>query len=213
MRNWIALIGFTLIGFVLFITLHEYWRGILARMRVQGENFFIALSRLTTRNRRRYGGYIIHIAMVVMAIGILGIEVFQKTTQKSLAIGERLDIAGYSIQYDSLAQFNHDDGRKITRAVLSVFKEGEFLQELYPRFDIYPGGQPMTIPGVRTTLVDDLYVVLVNWEDISPLLTPFKVYYNPLINWLWIGSLLFILGYVVAAWPEKERIALQGSEG
>jgi cytochrome c-type biogenesis protein CcmF len=203
-RNWIALVGFTLIAFVLFITLHEYWRGVRARMKSQGEGFFTALTRLFARNRRRYGGYLIHIAIVVMAIGILGIEVFQTTTQKSLAVGESLDLSGYTVRYDSLAQFDHTDGRYVTRAVMSVFKDGNFLQEIHPRYDLYPNGQPMTIAGVRTTLADDLYVVLVNWEDVSISQAPFKVYHNPLINWLWIGSLLFILGYLVAAWPEKE---------
>ncbi len=202
--NWIALIGFTLVAFVIFITLHEYWRGVRARMKAQGEGLLTALIRLVSRNRRRYGGYLIHIAMVVMAIGILGIEVFQTTTQQSLAIGESLTLDGYTIRYDSLAQFPHADGRFVTRAVLSVFKDGKFLQELYPRYDLYPDGQPMTIPGVRTTLADDLYVVLVNWEDVSTMQAPFKVYHNPLINWLWIGSLLFIFGYAVAVWPQKE---------
>jgi cytochrome c-type biogenesis protein CcmF len=205
MRNWIALVGFTLIAFVIFITLHEYWRGVRARMRAQGEGFFAALARLASRNRRRYGGYIIHIAMVVMAIGILGIEVFQTTTQQSLATGESLELSGYTVRYDSLAQFTYTDGRYVTRAVMSVFKDGKFLQEIYPRYDLYPDGQPMTIAGVRTTLADDLYVVLVNWEDVSTAQAPFKVYHNPLINWLWIGSILFICGYIVAVWPEKEQ--------
>ncbi len=205
MRNWIALIGFTLIAFVIFITLHEYWRGVRARMKAQEENLFTALWRLVARNHRRYGGYLIHIAMVVMAIGILGIEVFQTTTQRSLAVGDSIELADYTVRYDSLAQFNHADGRFVTRAVMSVFKDGQFLQELYPRYDVYPGGQPMTIAGVRSTLVDDLYIVLVNWEDVSVAQAPFKVYHNPLINWLWIGSLLFVLGYAVAAWPEKDQ--------
>jgi cytochrome c-type biogenesis protein CcmF len=204
MRNWIALIGFTLIAFVVSITLYEYWRGVRARMKSQGEGLFVALYRLVSRNRRRYGGYLIHIAMVVMAIGILGIEVFQTTTQQSLAIGESLDLAGYTVRYDSLAQFEHTDGRYVTRAVLSIFRDGEFLQEIYPRYDLYPDGQPMTIPGVRTTLADDLYVVLVNWENVSAFQAPFKVYHNPLINWLWIGSLLFVFGYAVTAWSQKE---------
>ncbi len=205
MRNWIALVGFTLIAFVLFITLYEFWRGVRARMKSQGEGLFTALARLVSRNRRRYGGYLIHIAMVVMAIGILGIEVFQTATQQSLAVGESLDLAGYTVRYDSLAQFEHTDGRYVTRAVLSIFRDGEFLQEVYPRYDLYPDGQTMTIPGVRTTLADDLYVVLVNWENLSVFQAPFKVYHNPLINWLWIGSLIFILGYAVAAWPQKEQ--------
>jgi cytochrome c-type biogenesis protein CcmF len=204
-HNWIALLGFTLVAFVIFITFYEYWRGIRARQRTQGENFFVALSRLTARNRRRYGGYIVHIAVVVMALGILGIESFQTQTQKTLAVGENIQIAGYTLRYDSLAQFPYTDGRIVTRAVVSVFRGGNLLGELYPRYDYYPDGQPMTIPAIRSTLADDLYIVLVNWEDVSTLQTPFKVYDNPLVVWLWIGSFIFIFGTLVAAWPERER--------
>ena len=191
-------------AFVVFITLYEYWRGVRARQKGQGENFFIALSRLTARNRRRYGGYIIHIAMVVMAIGILGIDIFQTQTQQTLAVGQEMQISGYTLRYDSLAQFPYVDGREVTRAVLTVFKDGKSLGELYPRYDLYPDGQPMTVPAIHSTLADDLYVVLVNWENVSVEQTPFKVYHNPLVNWLWIGSVTFVLGFLVAAWPEKE---------
>lgn len=204
MRNWIALTGFALISFVIFITFQEFYRGVRARMVVTKENYFVAFLHLISHNRRRYGGYVIHISMVVMAIGILGIEVFQKSTQKSLAIGEYLDISEYRVQFDSLAQFGHSDGRYITRAVVSIYKDEKFLQKIYPRYDQYPNGQVITISGVRSTLWDDLYVVLVNWEDISSDQAPFKIYYNPLINWLWIGSLLFILGYLIIAWPRRE---------
>jgi cytochrome c-type biogenesis protein CcmF len=205
-RNWIALLGFTLVALVIFITIYEYWRGVRARRKAQDEGYFTALFQLTTRNRRRYGGYIIHIAMVVMAIGIIGIEVFQTQTQQTLAIGQEMWISGYTLRYDSLAQFPYMDGRQVTRAVLSVFRNGKLLGELHPRYDIYPDGQPMTIPAIRSTLADDLYVVLVNWENVSVEQTPFKVYHNPLVNWLWIGCAIFVLGFLVAAWPETEEV-------
>jgi cytochrome c-type biogenesis protein CcmF len=204
MRNPVALIGLTLVAFVVFVTLYEYGRGALARSRAQHENVLVALWRLAGRNRRRYGGYLVHFGMVMMALGIIGIEVFQTQTQKSLAVGQSIQIDGYSLRFDSLAQFPYMDGRMVTRAVMSVFKDGRFLGELHPRYDNYPNGQPMTIPGVRSGLADDLYVVLVNWENISVLQTPFKVYHNPLVIWLWIGSLVFIFGTLVAAWPEKD---------
>ncbi|MEZ0395596.1 MAG: heme lyase CcmF/NrfE family subunit [Anaerolineales bacterium] len=204
-RNLIALIGFTLVVFVLAVSLYEYGRGVRARMQANGENPLQALGRLFARNRRRYGGYLIHIAMVVMAIGILGIELFQTETQRSLAIGEEIELGGYTLRYDSLAQFPYTDGRQVTRAELSVFKDGAFVARLAPRYDLYPDGQPMTIPGVYSTLADDLYVVLVNWENVSTAQTPFKVYHNPLVNWLWIGSLLFIGGMILTAWPPKEN--------
>ena len=90
-QNIYALIGFFLIALVLFATIHEFWRGASARMKVQSENFFTAIGRLMGRNRRRYGGYIIHISMALMAIGILGIEIFQKETQGTIAAGESLE--------------------------------------------------------------------------------------------------------------------------
>ncbi len=203
-RNWIALVGFTLVAFVLFVTLFEFWRGIRSRQKGRGENFFTAFWRLFGKDRRRYGGYFIHISMVVMAIGILGMEVYQTTTQKTLAVGQDLQIAGYTMRYDSLTQFPYADGRQVTRAVVSVFKNGKLVSELYPRYDVYPDGQPMTIAGVYSTLADDLYVVLVNWENVSTAAAPFKVYHNPLVAWLWIGSLMFIVGFAIAAWPGKE---------
>ena len=210
-HNWIALVGFTLIAFVIFVTLFEFWRGARSRQNKQNENFLVALWRLAGRNRRRYGGYLIHLSMVVMAIGILGIEVYQTTTQKTLAVGEDIQIAGYTLRYDSLAQFPYTDGRIVTRAVISVFRGGKFLGDLYPRYDYYTSsGQPMTIAGVRSTLADDLYVVLVNWENVSAAQAPFKVYHNPLVNWLWIGSLMFIFGFLVAAWPEREQEKREG---
>ncbi len=205
MKNVVALIGLTLVAFVVFVTLYEYGRGVMARAHAKHENIFLALWRLAGRNRRRYGGYLIHFSMVMMALGIIGIEIFQTTTQKSLAVGETIQLDGYSLRYDSLAQFPYVDGRIVTRAVLSVTKGGKFLGELYPRYDYYPSGQPMTLPAIRSTLVDDLYVVLVNWENVSVAQAPFKVYHNPLVNWLWIGSFVFIFGTLVAAWPEKEE--------
>jgi len=62
----------------------------------------------------------------------------------------------------------------------------------------------MTIPGLRSTLVDDLYIVLVNWEGVTSQVAPFKIYHNPLVNWLWIGAVLLILGSSIAAWPDQD---------
>jgi len=207
MKNIVALIGFTLIAFTVFVTLYEFWRGIRGRQKTQEEGFLKAFWNLFGRNRRRYGGYIIHISMVLMAIGILGIEAFQTTTQKTLATGESLELSGYTMRFDSLAQFPTADSLWVTRAEVSILKNGKLVDVLHPRYDLYPDGQPMTIPGVRSTLADDFYVVLVNWEAISPQAAPFKVYHNPLVIWLWIGSIVFIIGTLVAAWPSKEEPA------
>ncbi len=206
-----AAIGFFVVLLTATITLYEFWRAAAARSRAQKENIFVALWRLAGRNRRRYGGYTIHLGVVLMAVGIIGIEMFQVETQKSMAVGDELSIGGYVVRYDSLAQFEHTDGRWVTRAVMSVFRDGQYLGELHPRYDLYPEGQPMTIPGVRSSFEDDLYVLLVNWEGVTAQQAPFKVYHNPLVNWLWLGSFVFILGTFIAAWPDVEPDALPAS--
>jgi cytochrome c-type biogenesis protein CcmF len=207
-KNVIALIGFLLIAFVLLVTIIEFWRATLARMKTQNENFFVSLWTLIGRNRRRYGGYIIHISMMLMAIGILGINVFQVDTQKSLSQGQSIDIGGYTLRFDDLKQFDHTVNgvveRNVNRAEIGLFQNGKFVTELYPRYDVYPNGQPMTIPGLYSTLGGDVYVILVNWESASASLAPFKVFINPLVNWLWIGSILFIFGILIAAWPDRD---------
>lgn len=201
-----ALIGLFLVAFVILVTLYEYWRGAYARQRSQGENVFTAFWNLTGRNRRRYGGYIIHISMMLMAIGILGIEMFQLETQGTLKQGETISLANYKLTYREIAQWDDlPSGVNYRRAVLDVYENGVYLGQLAPRIDYYyDSEQNMTIPGQRSTFRDDLYVLLVDWEPASANGATFKIFVNPLVNWLWLGSFLFLAGIVLAAWPEKE---------
>jgi cytochrome c-type biogenesis protein CcmF len=201
-----ALIGFFLLFLVIFVTIYEYWRGAHARQRSQGENIFTAFWNLTGRNRRRYGGYIIHISMMLMAIGILGIEMFQMETQGTLEQGQTISLGHYQITYREIAQWDDmPSGVNYRRAVLDVHQDGEYLGQLVPRIDYYYDSQQnMTIPGQRSTLRDDLYVLLVDWEPTSASGATFKIFVNPLVNWLWLGSFLFLAGVIIAAWPEKE---------
>ena len=200
-----ALVGFFVVAASAFITLYEFWRAARARGKAQKENLLVALWRLAGRNRRRYGGYLIHLSIVLMALGIIGIEMFQTETQGTIAQGESLKIDGYSVTYKDLAVFDTNDNRNVARAVISVERNGKYLGDLHPRRDyFYESQQPMTIPGVRSTMEDDLYVILVDWQPILSSGATFKIYHNPLVNWLWIGTITMILGSLVAAWPDKE---------
>ena len=205
-KNAIALTGFFLVALVLLVTFQEFWRAARARMKAQDENFFSALWHLTGRNRRRYGGYIIHISMMLMAVGILGINIFQIQTQGTLPVNGSVKLGDYTVKYESIAQFNGPDNRQVTRAVVGVYdKNGSYLGELHPRIDYYPDAQQnMTIPGERATLQDDLYVLLVDWQPATANGATFKIFVNPLVNWLWIGALVFLFGILVAAWPDRE---------
>ena len=209
MRNLVAIIGFFLVALVTLVTLYEIWRATRARQKAQKEPFLIALGRLFARNRRRYGGYLVHISMMMMALGILGIELFQSETQATLRVGESINLSGYQVRYDEIARFPAPDGREVTRAVVSVYRDGKYLAELHPRIDFYfDTQQPMTIPGQYSTLADDLYVLLVDWQPVSAEQATFKVYHNPLVNWLWLGALVFIAAILIAAWPQPEMEVL-----
>ena len=213
-HNIIALIGFFLVALVLLVTIYEYGRGALARQKSQGENILVAFWNLTGRNRRRYGGYIIHISMMLMAIGILGIEIFQVETQGTIAIGDSLQLSGYTIKYKEVASWDNKAlGVNYTRAVVEVYdKDGHLLGNLHPRKDFYfDSQQPMTIPGQLASMKDEVYVLLVDWEPINQAGTTFKIFVNPLVNWLWLGSLIFLVGVIIAAWPDKdpERVTVR----
>jgi len=200
------LLGFWLVALVASVTLYEFWRGVLARHHKSGESLPLALWRLAGRNRRRYGGYVIHLGVGLMAIGIIGMEMFQTETQGTIAQGQQLKIGNDAIKIDSLATFDTPDGRNVARAVVGVYRNNHNVGELHPRRDYYyEAQQPMTIPGVRSTWEgDDLYVLLVDWQPVSATGATFKIYFNPLVNWLWLGGLVFILGTMVAAWPDRD---------
>ncbi len=215
-----ALLGFGLCGFTLAATLIEYWRGVRARRKSRGENYAVALWQLVGRNHRRYGGYLIHIGVVLVAIGVIGSRGYQVETQKNLAVGQTMTIASpvigaYELTYRGLRDGQSPDDRVITEATLDVKFNGQPVGTITPTREFFVvQQQPMTIPAKRSTLRDDLYVILAGWEGDGQTAT-FKAYINPLVNWLWIGGFVFILGTIVAAWPtaqEREpRVAAQVS--
>ncbi len=204
--RWEAILGFWLVGFVSSVIVYEFWRAVVARRKRSDENIFSALWNLARKNQRRYGGYIVHMGMVLMAVGIIGIEVFQKDTQGTISQGEGLSLANYTITYDNLSTFDTRDGRNVARAEVSIIKDSEKIGEVYPRQDFfYDSNQQVTVPGVRSTLAGDLYVILLGWKEISSRGATFKVYYNPLVKWLWIGGYVFVGGILISSWPQDKR--------
>jgi cytochrome c-type biogenesis protein CcmF len=203
----IAVVAFWLVAFVGCVTLYEYGRAVLARHRATRESLPVSLWHLAGRNRRRYGGYTIHLGVIMMALGIIGVEMFQTSTQGTVAQGQSMTVGNYAITYDSLTIWDTNDGRNVARAVVTISQNGKVVTQLYPRRDYYyESQQSMTIPGVRRTAADDLYVLLVDWQPITSQGATFKIYHNPLINWLWFGAYVFILGTLIAAWPDREIV-------
>ncbi len=199
-----AVFGIWLISFVALTTLLEFWKGMRARMSARKEDPLTALARLITRNRRRYGGYIVHLAVCLMALAVIGDAYFKQETQAPLRIGETLTLNGYTIRFDGLREYLGSDGREVLEAEISLFKDGEFVRVLRPRRDYFiVQQQPVTIPAVHTTFAADVYVLLVGWEEITATSATFKMYWNPLIIWMWTGGILLIIGTLIAMWPDR----------
>lgn len=202
-RSFGALFGYGAVLLAGWVALVEIGRGVLARHRGLRESWLRAGIALFGRNRRRYGGYLVHLGITVIGIGVIGSTLFQQETQRTLARGETLDFAGYTLRYDQLVNGQAEDGRELTIAEVSVLRDGQTVAQLRPRQDLYPE-MPMTIAGAfsPTPGTDDYYILLAQWQPDGSRAT-FKIYYNPLINLVWWGGMILILGTLVAAWTDE----------
>ena len=195
-----SIIGLWLVTVTLSLILAEFWKGIQARRTTLSENPFTALFNLIGRNHRRYGGYIIHISVLLIALGFIGDANFKLETQGTVSSGESLTIGDYQLRFDQLRGYPGSDGREIVEAVTTLSQNGETIRALNPRRDYFiVQEQPVTVPGVYSTPGKDVYVLLVGWDDGGQSAT-FKIYVNSLINWVWIGGLMMIIGTIIAAW-------------
>jgi cytochrome c-type biogenesis protein CcmF len=204
-RLWPAVLGFWLITFSAILTIMEFVKGTRARMG-KGEDPWTAFGNLMARNRRRYGGYWIHMGVLIMGFGIVADGLYQTETQMRLNAGESLRLGQFEMVFNGVTRYPGADDLLITEANLTLYKNGREVRTLTPKIEFYQrSGQPMTIPSSRSTVTEDFYVLLVNWEPTSSDSAVFRVFLNPLINWVWAGGAIFVIGTLIAAWPDRER--------
>jgi cytochrome c-type biogenesis protein CcmF len=197
-RDQFAVLGFGLCLFVLGTILQEFTRGALARHRATGENYVAALGSLIRRNNRRYGGYIVHLAILLIGAGAVGSQVYQQQTQATLAPGQSVSLAGYTVTANGI-QASSLPGLKSVQGVLSV--NGTDLRPEKQFFDNFPQ-QSTTRVGLRSTPFEDLYVVLGGWDGDGPTAkVSLAIFVNPLVSWIWAGGVLLLLGTLVCLWP------------
>ncbi len=194
---------FALCAFSAATILEEYQRGIRARMR-RGESVGRAFLELMRRNQRRYAGYVVHLAVLLMFVGFAG-AAFNLEETKLLAPGQVWSLNGYDLEYRQTRPVTHPHyAGAVARLALS--KDGRPVGILTPEKRMYfQQEQPATIPAVSSTLREDFYVILVGLEEDRSV--ALKVYINPLVNWIWIGGFVFVIGSTLLLWPLPERRA------
>ena len=198
-----SLVSFALAAFVTTVTAMEFGRGTAARARNTGESWPLALVRLVLKNKRRYGGYIIHLGIVVLFIGLTG-KAFTQEGQFELAAGESAQVGRYTIRMVRMEERNEPNFQAM-RAYLAISKDGRELGYLGPEWRVYQvSQQPTTEVSIHSTLTEDLYTVFA-----SP--TPdgrkgiLQVWLNPLVNFVWGGGVIVCFGTLVAMLPDRAR--------
>ena len=200
MRQLAGLVSFSLCFFVATTIAIEFYRGMRARQALVGESAGTALARLVSKNHRRYGGYIIHVGVVLIFMGITGSSLFKDEVQATVARGQSFSIRGYTLRFDALAE-EEDPHLAITRAEVSILRGGKQIGVLRPEKRFYKRpGQPTTEVAIRKSLSEDLYLVLGALDPGSGLVT-FQTFLNPLVSWLWIGGVVMVLGTTVVMTP------------
>jgi cytochrome c-type biogenesis protein CcmF len=200
--NVYALVTWGLAAFVTATIVQEYARAIRARVRKGGENGLQALLALLRKNQQRYGGYIIHLGFVFMMIGFAG-TILNEERLENVEPGSEIRVRDYRLHYLTAEPLpaQHYGG---ARARIALYRDDAALGVMTPEKRIYwLQQQPASIPSIYSTLREDLYVILTALEANGS--ATLKVYRNPLVNWIWIGALVLVLGTIAILWPHPAR--------
>ncbi|MEE9239574.1 MAG: heme lyase CcmF/NrfE family subunit [bacterium] len=201
-RHVYAVLAFSLCLFMIATIVLEYYRGISARRRHQGEGVFAAAWELTMRNKRRFGGYIVHFGMAVLFIGVAASSAYQIVGEVRLRIGESFAMDGFRLRYEGVRQ-DRNSHFQSAFARLGVYKAGYRLGQIEPEKRLYfTPPQPTTEAGIRYGLSEDVYAVFAEVDQEDGAAT-FKFLVNPLITWIWIGGYIVIMGTIVCFLPER----------
>jgi cytochrome c-type biogenesis protein CcmF len=211
MRSGHALVTYALAGFVAATILQEFYKGVSARRAIHGESIAVGFVRLIARNRRRYGGYIVHAGIVMLFAAFAGLA-FRSEHDITLRTGQQFETDDpYGHHWRFISQGASSDkrfNRIVTSVALETYRDGKpagFIKsEKRQYFDSAerPTFEPATEVGIQTTAKLDTYVVLAGVRgDVAEL----RVTFNPLVVWVWIGGALMAIGGLVVMWPQAER--------
>ncbi len=203
--NFYAMIAFALSASVMSAILSEFFRGAGVISRQTGKNLAVAMYLLIRRNTRRYGGYIIHIAVVIVVIGLAG-AAFNKNTEQELGLHDKMSVGPYTLEcvgftQDSNANYDSD------YALLDVYRNGKKQFQMAPEKRVYTvSHQPQTMVAVHSVPSWDLYVVYegTNPDTGQPII---KAFLNPLVSWIWAGVVLIVIGTFIALVPSAKPVS------
>ncbi len=213
MRHFYALVFLSLSAFVIGTITQEFVKGILARRRMYGEGVPMASIRLVARNRRRYGGYVVHFGVVVMFAAFTGMYFKKDYAEVELKAGQTFtarDPWGSEWSFTSQGMSTYQTlNRRVQAIVLETQKDGKrvgFLRaEKRQHFDAFnqPTFEPSTEVAIKETAKQDVYVFFSGLLDAETAVL--HIHFNPLVVWVWFGGLIMAFGGIVVMWPQTTR--------
>jgi cytochrome c-type biogenesis protein CcmF len=204
-----GLIAYTFSAFVLGSIVYEFARGTRARRALTGGSWLAAFNALIARNRRRYGGYVVHASIVLLAIGVAGSSAYDTVREQALRRGETMAVADYRLTYRSLRAEEGPNATEL-RARLDVERDGKSLGAIEAGKNQYRAeDQVSNEVGIRSDRVtlEDLFVIAEQVDRNGTV--HFRVLVKPLVNLIWLAGLVFLAGALVAMWPsaaEQRRL-------
>jgi cytochrome c-type biogenesis protein CcmF len=211
-RHMYALVSFFISAFVLATIVSEFSRGVAARREGRDESVPVALVNLVRKNKRRYGGYIVHLAILIIFVGFTG-QAFNFESRGAMVAGDRMKVRNYELVLDKVEQSDNDNYSAAT-AHIRVLKGGEEWRGVTAEKRMYKSSQQGTSEvAILASLKEDLYIVYTgNTDDERAII---QVYLNPLVTWVWIGSFVMAFGTLLTIVPEHRsaRAAAQSVPG
>ena len=204
-RPDLVALGYAIPIFVATAVLGEFWRATRGRSRATGEGPLLAFGRVLRQNHRRYGGLIVHLGAVLVAIGIATSTVAKVEREATLNRGETIDVGRYRLRFEGLSAAQQPT-HLLVSAEVKVYEGERLLTTLWPGQRIYPASQsPFATVDIRYRPGGDLYVILGGFDREARWAT-LKAQIHPMIGWIWLGGLVVLLGGSVALWPGGRRL-------
>ncbi len=217
-RHDLALATFATSAFVMTVVMTEFWKGTRARARIEGEGHLPALMHLVSRNRRRWGGYIVHVGVVLVFTAFAG-SAFDTEVRQTMEPGETVEVPSplghtYTLTYEGLSTSRSEHMWQWV-ALLSIDRDGERIGAFTTERRHYlVNQQQATEVGIRSTPLEDLYAILASIEDMQGAATndpdsqrvSFRFLVNPLVGWIWYGGIIISVGTLVALWPGRPAV-------
>ncbi len=200
-RDFLPLLGFMLSAFVAFTIFFDTARAVRARRRIAGERIATALGTLVRRNQRRYGGLVVHLGIVLIALGIAGSMSDSIERQATLEVGQSLAIGPYKVRFEGLRGLQQPTHFRV-EATFRVFNNGDESRLYSPALKFFPNQQaPVGRAEFQSTLADDLYIILSGFSEVGKNQATLKALVRPLVAWIWIGGIVIVFGTIIAIWP------------